>query len=49
MTDNLKTEKIEIRISPAEKRLIEAEASRRGLNNSELLRAIALKAARKTG
>jgi uncharacterized protein (DUF1778 family) len=49
MTDNLKTEKIEIRISPEEKRIIEAEADRRGLSNSELLRATALKAAKKTG
>jgi len=49
MTEEYKTEKIEIRISPAEKRIIEAEASRRGLSNSELLRATALKAAKKTG
>lgn len=49
MSKDIKSEVMLIRISPAEKRIIEAEASRRGLSNSELLRATALKAAKKTG
>jgi uncharacterized protein (DUF1778 family) len=41
-----KTEKIEVRISPADKRLIQAEAKRQGLTNSDLMRNAALKTAR---
>ena len=42
-----KTQKIEVRISPTDKRLIEIEAKRQGLTNSDFIRNLALKAAKK--
>jgi uncharacterized protein (DUF1778 family) len=47
MTQDLKSEKIEIRITPSDKLIITASADNRGITASDLVREAALKEAKK--
>jgi uncharacterized protein (DUF1778 family) len=46
-TEEYMSEKIELRITPREKLIIAAEAQRRGVSNSQLVREAALRLAKK--